>query len=62
MYIFFLMVLVIVFFWDGYFFINYIISFFRNYVIVDWIFRVFIIIFVYNEGEWCRRVIEVVFV
>lgn len=50
--------LVIVFLWDGYFFINYIISLFRNYLTKDWTPRISIIIPAYNEGDRCKRAIE----
>ncbi len=51
--------LVIVFLWDGYFFVNYIISLFRNYVTKDQTPKVSIIIPAYNEGgERCKRAIE----
>ncbi|MBP1912520.1 glycosyltransferase [Thermococcus stetteri] len=50
--------LAIIFIWDGYFFINYIISLFRNYVTTEWTPKVSVIIPAYNEGERCRSAIE----
>ncbi|ASI99541.1 glycosyltransferase [Thermococcus celer] len=47
----------VVLLWDGYFFLNYIISLFRNYPIREWTPAVSVIIPAYNEG---KRVIAAV--
>ncbi|NJE03090.1 glycosyltransferase family 2 protein [Thermococcus sp. MV11] len=50
--------LALIFLWDGYFFLNYIISLFRNYRIREWEPKVSIIIPAYNEGERVLRAIN----
>lgn len=44
-------ILIPVLLWDGYFFVNYLISLFRNYGIREWRPKVSIVIPAYNEGE-----------
>lgn len=45
------LVLAVIFLWDGYFFLNYIISLFRNYRTKEWTPKVSLLIPAYNEGE-----------
>ncbi|WP_297071647.1 glycosyltransferase family 2 protein [Thermococcus sp.] len=53
-----LLALIIIFLWDGYFFINYLISFFKSYKISEWSPRVSLLIPAYNEGGSILKAIE----
>jgi biofilm PGA synthesis N-glycosyltransferase PgaC len=50
--------LAVILLWDGYFFITYIISLFKDYVITEWTPKVSIIIPAYNEGERALRAVK----
>ncbi|NJE84458.1 glycosyltransferase family 2 protein [Thermococcus sp. CX2] len=52
------LVLAVIFLWDGYFFLNYIISLFRNYRTKEWTPKVSLLIPAYNEGERVLRSIK----
>lgn len=54
----FITALAVIFIWDGYFFLNYIIGLFRNYRVREWRPKVSIIIPAYNEGRRVLRAIE----
>ncbi|NJD99442.1 glycosyltransferase family 2 protein [Thermococcus sp. LS1] len=53
-----LLALTVILAWDGYFFVNYLISLFRNYRIREWTPKVSLIIPAYNEGERVLRAIK----
>ncbi|ACJ16102.1 glycosyltransferase [Thermococcus onnurineus NA1] len=53
-----LLALAVILAWDGYFFVNYIISLFSNYRIREWTPKVSLIIPAYNEGERILRAIK----
>lgn len=53
-----MLILIIPVLWDAYFFINYLISLFRNYRIKEWEPRVSLLIPAYNEGRNILKAVE----